>query len=97
MWRKYSSSKASGRVLRRSLKLWIGRFCQLSRQRCRRMRADAVGLPCRKYGEGGFRATVMKHTTAIGGNMLVVRICQSSRQGCPNWRGRAGLDKLLTG
>ena len=56
----------------RDLQERIRGFCQLSRQGCRRMRADAVGLPCRKYGEGGFRATEMKLTAAIGGNMLVV-------------------------
>lgn len=25
------------------------------------------------------------------------RICQSSRQGCPDWRARAGMDRLLMG
>ena len=36
------------------------------------MRTGVVGLPCREHGEGGFRATEIKHATLVGGNMLVV-------------------------
>ena len=48
------------------------RFCQLSRQRCRRVPPEAVCLPCFKDGERGCRTTEMKHAAAVGGNVLVV-------------------------
>ena len=48
------------------------RFCQLSRQGCRRMWAEAAALLCDENGERGCHTTEMKQTAADCGSVLVV-------------------------